>query len=109
VDLRDADLRHASLRGASLRFADLRHADLRHADLEGADLRDADLCGAVGVRDAGCDGRGYRFILIEGDTPMVKAGCRWFTLDEARAHWVDGTEQRALVESMAPKRRQHAF
>ncbi len=25
--------------------------------------------------------------LIAGDTVMVHAGCRWFTIDQARRHW----------------------
>ena len=94
-----ADLREADLRGADLRRADLCAADLRRADLSGADLRGADLRGAdiervktsegTNLLDAGCRSDGYRFIglEIEGEPTMVFAGCRRFTMAEARKHW----------------------
>src|SRR5574343_419189 len=83
--LSGADLRDANLSGANLRGANLYGADLRDADLYGADLRLT-----KGIVDAGQDLRGYRFIgrLPHEDKPlMIAAGCRWFTLDEAKAHW----------------------
>jgi uncharacterized protein YjbI with pentapeptide repeats len=114
ADLRDANLRGANLRGANLSGADLRganlsgaylrDADLRGANLSGAYLRDADLRGA-NLRDAYLRGAdlgaqwiiqgstrsdGYPFFLqkLTRDTePMVKAGCRMFTLAQAQVHW----------------------
>ena len=91
-----ADLREADLRGANLTGADLREADLRGADLTGADLRGADLI------DGGQDVRGYRFIgHIGKDGLMILAGCRYYTLAEARAHWTKSPECLARVELIA--------
>ena len=107
-NLREANLRGANLRGANLYGANLYGADLREADLYGADLRGADLRGtnlrgaylrdanlleanlreAEGVIDGGQDTRGYRVVgWMHDDQLMIKAGCRNFTLAEARAHW----------------------
>ena len=84
ADLRGAYLCSADLRGAYLCDANLRAANLRGADLRGADLRGAAICG-------GHDSRGYRFVGVEDDGGeiMIAAGCRWFALEEARAHWSD--------------------
>jgi uncharacterized protein YjbI with pentapeptide repeats len=105
-----ADLRDADLSGAVLRGAVLRDAVLRDADLSGADLRDADLSGAVlrgavlrdaVLRDADLSGAkitrilasanrgdGYTFYAfeLEAGGVKIKAGCRWFTVSEFRAH-----------------------
>ena len=108
ADLRGADLRGTNLRGANLYGADLYGADLYEADLRGADLRGTNLRGtnlrgaylrdanlleanlreAEGVIDGGQDTRGYRVVgWMHDDQLMIKAGCRNFTLAEARAHW----------------------
>ena len=110
ADLRDANLRDANLRGANLYGADLSGADLSRADLYGADLRGANLSGANlrGADLRGADLRGakyrddtlaaliaaaermdgYTFHLfrLEDGTHKVMAGCRWFTVDDYRAH-----------------------
>ena len=125
ADLRGADLRGADLRGADLRGADLRGADLYGANLRGANLRGADLYGA-NLRGANLRGAnlgdqwviqgqvrsdGYAFFLqhLTGDNePMVKAGCRYFTLSQAQAHWEApgysspalAKETRAIVRAM---------
>ena len=70
--------------------ADLRHGDLRGADLRYADLRYADLRGARGflLLPVG-DPRGYSFahaVLCDGEW-RVRAGCRDFSIAEAREHW----------------------
>jgi len=99
ADLRDANLRYAdlsganlsgaNLSGANLRGADLRGANLRYADLSGADLRGAnlsyaDLIYALPVGDP----RGYRpYATWYNDQWMVCAGCRYFTIAQAREHW----------------------
>ena len=113
ADLRDADLIGADLSGANLSGANLRGADLRDADLIGADLsganlsganlRNANLSGTAGVIDAGHDPRGYRFAGVRHDGGWrVSAGCRWFALEEARAHWAgnpDALLRVALIEN----------
>jgi hypothetical protein len=99
--LRGADLRGADLRGAYLRGADLRGADLRGADLIGADLIGADLSGAylrgakinndktaIGILRRATRADGWEFFLWHcEDGFYIKAGCRFFTLEEGRKHW----------------------
>src|ERR1700721_2946168 len=109
VNLCGADLCGADLRGADLCSANLCGADLCGADLCGADLRSANLCGAnlCGADLRGADLRGavlgdqwiivgpvrsdgYQFFLMrlrDNEKPMVRAGCRWFTLKKAKEHW----------------------
>jgi uncharacterized protein YjbI with pentapeptide repeats len=68
--------------------ANLTGADLRGANLSGADLRGADLRGAKNITCAGSDLRGYRFLGVRHtDQWYVAAGCRWFTIPQAIAHW----------------------
>ena len=93
ANLAGANLRCANLRGANLCGADLRAADLAGADLAGADLCDAnlrcaDLCDQWVVQGA-TRSDGYQFLLTSfvGEGVRVKAGCRNFTLEQAREHW----------------------
>ena len=98
ADLSGADLRGAYLSGADLRGAGLSGADLRDADLSGADLRDADLI------DAGQDSRGYRFVGHYCKAVRIIAGCRNFTINEAKDHWANNPEALAkvvLIETVA--------
>ena len=103
TNLRGADLHGCDLSGADLRNADLRNADLRNADLSNADLSDAYLQGCIWGNDKsvvslGTDPRGYDFIAIRHDDGWrIKAGCRWFTLPEAIAHWTASNNRDALA------------
>ena len=135
ANLRGANLSDAYLSGASLRGADLGGADLSGADLSGADTSDAYLSGAdLGGADLGnaylrgailshnshviyaCLGDYQMVVQLHGPDgcPMVYAGCRTFTVDEARTHWAEGNEaewtvktpeygakQRAMLEFLA--------
>ena len=77
---------------------DLRGVDLRGAGLSGADLRDADLI------DAGQDSRGYRFVGHYCKAVRIIAGCRNFTINEAKDHWANNPEALAkvvLIETVA--------
>lgn len=108
VDLREADLSVANLSVANLSGADLSEADLSGANLNGADLSGADLSGAdlsvanlngVDLSEAKGvillpvqDYRGYSWphaIQTDGGW-RIRAGCRFFSLEEARMHWGDG-------------------
>ena len=92
---------------ANLSGANLSRANLLDADLSGADLSGADII------DAGHRSDGYRFVgsKSEAGTIMVKAGCRFLSLPDARKHWSDtrggtqlGNESLALcdhIERMA--------
>lgn len=53
-----------------------------------ANLTDANLTGA-NLIDGGQRSDGYRFVgWVKDGALMILAGCRYFTLPEARAHWV---------------------
>ena len=109
ADLRGADLSCANLSSANLSRANLRGADLSRADLSSADLGGADLGGQWIIQGA-TRSDGYAFFLqkLTADKePMVKAGCRYFTLAQAQKHWEStraGTvlfdETRAIVQCM---------
>jgi hypothetical protein len=98
ADLRGADLNRAYLNRAYLSGAYLRGANLRGANLIDANLIDADLIGATGILCAGTDPRGYRFVGVRHDSgTMILAGCRWFTVAEAVAHWSTKGNRDALA------------
>ena len=93
ADLRDAVLTCADLGGADLGGADLRRADLGDADLTGANLRRANLRGAdlrnaVGWVSLTYTDHGYPVgASWQGDKWRIVAGCREFSIAEAREHW----------------------
>jgi hypothetical protein len=96
ANLRGADLRGAYLTGAYLTGAYLEGADLRGADLRGADLRGAYLSGAkinndkiaIGILRRATRSDNWEFFLWHcEDGFYIKAGCRFFTLEEGRKHW----------------------
>ena len=73
-------------------------ADLQDADLRGANLQDANLRGSDLI-DLGQRSDGYQFYAqIMDDGIKIKAGCRYFTLTEARGHWVDTRAGTSLGE-----------
>lgn len=100
ADLSKADLRGADLRKVDLREADLTDANLRKAYLTGAKLYGADLYGADLYGATICDNKldrliaratrldGYEFFLfgLQDGSTKIKAGCRWLTVSEYRAH-----------------------
>jgi hypothetical protein len=111
ADLNGTDLGGADLRGANLRGADLSRADLWGADLSGANLGGADLSGAnLGGADLTranltgavinadkldrllaratrvIDGHDFFLFALQDGLPKIKAGCRWMTIAEYRAH-----------------------
>jgi uncharacterized protein YjbI with pentapeptide repeats len=60
----------------------------KRADLSGAYLRGAYLRGAKGIIRIGPSQDGYEFFAVRRDGAVwIKAGCRWFTAEDARAHW----------------------
>ena len=105
ANLRAADLRAADLSMANLCRADLRGADLSRANLQWADLRRANLRGANlyaanlrGAKRGDCTLKGLIASTLRSDQHIfylwdtdqgwrVDAGCRWFTFEEAKAHW----------------------
>ena len=98
ANLTRANLYGAILYGANLAYADLTGANLYGANLYGANLRGANLTDATGVISVGTDRRGYRFVgILHADGWRVAAGCRWFTMPEAVAHWTAGGNRDALA------------
>ena len=99
----------ANLAGANLASANLASANLRSADLASANLASADLASATGIVCAGTDRRGYRFVgVLHVDGWRVAAGCRWFTLPEAVAHWTakgnhDALARLAVIQAATPE------
>ena len=80
ADLSEADLSEANLSGANLSGADLYRANLYRANLSGA----------KGVIQGATRSDGYAFIgqIVDG-VLKIKAGCRYFDIDIARAHWAN--------------------
>ena len=115
-DGRCADLTGADLTGAHLWGADFTGADLTGADLTGAHLWGADLTGAelAGAKLTGAELTGASGILTAGpcdtwmiyavrwnDGPRIAAGCRWFTVAEARDHWSGATRPEHAARMIA--------
>ena len=113
ANLAGASLAGASLVGANLVRASLADANLAGASLAGASLDDASLVRASLVRASlivgGQRSDGYRFLLFRERDGAVKvsAGCRYFSIAEARAHWLAtrekttlGDESQALVDDL---------
>ncbi len=95
-----ANLSGADLSGAYLSGADLSGAYLRGANLRGAYLRGADL-GTQWIIQGQTRSDGYAFFLqrLTADTePMVKAGCRYFTLAQAQVHWETTRKGQKLLD-----------
>jgi len=99
ANLSGANLYGALLSGANLSGADLGRANLYGANLSGAYLSGANLSGAnlsgaylsdQWIIQGGIRSDGYAFFLqkLTGDKePMIKAGCRHFTIAQAETHW----------------------
>ena len=90
ANLHGANLQNAYLHGAYLHGTNLRGANLRGANLQGAHLQGATKSLGGPVRRA-ARADGYEFFLWPTDAGWrVKAGCRFFDMDEAWRHW-EGT------------------
>ena len=95
ADLYGANLIRAYLYGANLNGANLRGANLSEANLNGANLYGANLRGATMGEDklnrllaraTRSDGFEFFLFALQDGSPKIKAGCRWMTLAEYRAH-----------------------
>ena len=111
-DISNSDLRGCDLRGCDLRGCDLRYCNLRGCDLINCNLRGCDLSYVKGIEnsiiDCGIRSDGYRFYLTRTEQGewRIKAGCRNFTITEAKEHWdrtrpegdILGDETRLIIE-----------
>ena len=100
ANLFGADLRRANLYGADLSRADLTWANLYGADLYGADLSGAYLYGAtlteatmgedklnrLLARATRSNGHEFFLFALQDGSTKIKAGCRWMTIEDYRAH-----------------------
>ena len=85
ASLSRASLAGASLDGASLAGASLDGASLTGANLDGAKINDKT---AIGILRRATRSDGWEFFLWHcEDGFYIKAGCRFFTLEEGRKHW----------------------
>lgn len=67
---------------------------------EGLHVGDWLFLSGTGIKPIGKDKRGYEFFAVRIATgARVIAGCRNFSPAEARAHWKEGSECRALAEA----------
>ena len=98
ANLARANLAGADLGGANLAGADLGGANLARADLARADLAGAELGGGLVLtgrtESFGPTPHGYYVTCLAVNSPIgyvdgwvVTAGCRVFTLAQARVHW----------------------
>jgi hypothetical protein len=86
ANLNGANLIGASLNGANLNRANLNGANLNRANLNGAKINDGKT--AIGILRRAIRSDGYEFFLWHcEDGFYIKAGCRFFTLEEGRKHW----------------------
>ena len=95
----------ADLSRAYLSRADLSRADLTGANLAGAYLTGANLTGA-NLIDGGQRSDEYRFVgQVKDGALWIAAGCRYFPVADARAHWTEtrggtklGAETMAILD-----------
>jgi len=82
ADFSNAYLGNADFSNADFSNADFSKANLSNADFRGANLGDSDLISGGQRLD------GYEFYgQIKDGELWIKAGCRYFSIDEARRHW----------------------
>ena len=87
-NLRNADFSNAYLRKADFSNADFSNAYLGNANLSNADFRGANLGDSDHLISGGQRLDGYEFYgQIKDGELWIKAGCRYFSIDEARRHW----------------------
>ena len=99
ANLYGANLSGANLSGADLSGANLSRADLSGANLSGATYRDTKLGRRGEVKNTNRrDGYVFRLLDCEDKQWRVMAGCRWFTLAEAWAHWSGTRDKTPLGE-----------
>ena len=107
-DTSEANLSKANLSGADLYRANLSWANLSWADLSKANLSGANLFGA-NLIVGGYRSDGFCFLLYKepDGTVKLRAGCRYFSIKEAKAHWLAtrngtqlGRESAALIAGL---------
>jgi hypothetical protein len=70
----------------------LARANCSEANFSGADFSRANFSGAEGILHVGPVDGWDMYAVRWDDGPRIKAGCRWFTVSEAREWWGKGGE-----------------
>ena len=85
-----ADFCEADFSRANFSRANFSGADFYKAEFSGADFYGASFYGAKGILHVGPVDGWDMYAVRWDDGPRIKAGCRWFTVTEARAWWGKG-------------------
>ena len=96
ANMQGADMRYANMQGADMRYANMQGANMQGANMQRADMQGANMQGAkigngqtvIGILRRVTRSDGYEFFLWHCQEGFfIKAGCRFFTLEEGRRHW----------------------
>ena len=90
VSLAGANCSEADFSGANFPGADVYKADFSGADFYKADFSGANFYGVEGILHVGPVDGWDMYAVRWDDGPRIKAGCRWFTVSEAREWWGKG-------------------
>ena len=85
-----ADFSLANFSGANFYKADLSGANFSGANFSRADFFRANFFGVEGILHVGPVDEWDMYAVRWDDGPRIKAGCRWFTVTEAREWWGKG-------------------
>ena len=85
-----ADFSGAHFSGANFSGANFSRANCSRADFSGADFSRANFFGVEGILHVGPVDGWDMYAVRWDDGPRIKAGCRWFTVSEAREWWGKG-------------------
>ena len=77
---------------ANFSLANFSGADFSRANFSGASFYGANFFGVEGILHVGPVDGWDMYAVRWDDGPRIKAGCRWFTVTEARAWWGKGGE-----------------
>lgn len=96
----------SNLEGMDLHGADLNYCDFSGANLWAVNLRDCNLyginiCGTRGIVGGIYRSDGYPFYAVLGwPELMIKAGCRWMSISDARSHWKRSLETPVILDCL---------
>ncbi len=90
ADFSRANFSLANFSGADFYKADFSLANFSGADFSRANFYGANFYGAEGILHVGPVDRWDMYAVRWDDGPRIKAGCRWFTVTEAREWWGKG-------------------
>ena len=92
VSLAGANCSEADFFGANCSGANFYGANFSRANFSGASFYGANFFGVEGILHVGPVDGWDMYAVRWDDGPRIKAGCRWFTVSEAREWWGKGGE-----------------